>query len=427
MGRQLTASRGVSWQRPAALTTLRPVRGILHVDMDAFYASVEQLDDPALRGKPVVVGSPSRRGVVCAASYEVRPFGVRSAMPMGEALRRAPQAIVVPPRMHRYAEISGQVFAIFHRFTPLVEGLSLDEAFLDVTGSRGLFGEPRAIAQQIKDAVRTELGLTCSAGVASCKFAAKIASDLQKPDGLVVVPEGIAEFLAEMPIERMWGIGPKSSVRIRAAGYATIGDLARAQPSRLEALLGSWGRTIHALANGHDERDVIPDHDAKSVGGEVTFEHDVYTLEELEKPLLAQAQRVAERLVQTGTWGRTVTLKLKYGDFQSRTRQTQLEEPVCDTDSIYRAAHAQLARMPGLRRGVRLVGVTVSALSERSDDAPLLFPDPRIARGKRLEDVAAKLRERFGERMVTRAALLDEPSEQPEERPAGERGDEHDD
>ena len=376
--------------------------------MDAFYASVEQLDNPELRGKPVIVGGPSRRGVVCAASYEVRPFGVRSAMPMGEALRRAPHAIVVPVRMARYAEISGQVFAIFHRFTPLVEGLSLDEAFLDVTGSRGLFGEPAVIAQQIKDAVRDELGLSCSAGVASCKFAAKIGSDLQKPDGLVVVPEDIAGFLAHMPVERMWGIGAKTSVRIRAQGFATIGDLAGADPARLEALLGSWGRSIHALANGHDDREVIPDHDAKSVGGEQTFEHDLYTAAELERPLLAQCERVAERLVRDGLWGRTVTLKLKDADFQSRTRQTTLDEPVCDTDSIFRAARGQLARMPGLRRGIRLVGVSLSDLSSRPDDAPLLFPDPRIARGKQLEDVAAKLRDRFGGKMLTRAALLDE-------------------
>jgi len=376
--------------------------------MDAFYASVEQLDNPELRGKPVIVGGPSRRGVVCAASYEVRPFGVRSAMPMGEALRRAPHAIVVPVRMARYAEISGQVFAIFHRFTPLVEGLSLDEAFLDVTGSRGLFGEPAVIAQQIKDAVRDELGLSCSAGVASCKFAAKIGSDLQKPDGLVVVPEDIAGFLAHMPVERMWGIGAKTSVRIRAQGFATIGDLAGADPARLEALLGSWGRSIHALANGHDDREVIPDHDAKSVGGEQTFEHDLHTAAELEKPLLAQCERVAERLVRDGLWGRTVTLKLKDADFQSRTRQTTLDEPVCDTDSIFRAARGQLARMPGLRRGIRLVGVSLSDLSSRPDDAPLLFPDPRIARGKQLEDVAAKLRDRFGGKMLTRAALLDE-------------------
>jgi DNA polymerase-4 len=383
--------------------------------MDAFYASVEQLDDPELRGKAVIVGGPSRRGVVCAASYEARVFGVRSAMPMGEALRRAPHASVVPPRMARYAEISAAVFAIFHRFTPLVEGLSLDEAFLDVTGSRGLFGEPRAIARQIKEAVYTELGLRCSAGVAPCKFAAKIASDLEKPDGLVIVPEDVACFLAALPVERMWGVGPKTALRVRAAGFSTIGDLARADPARLEAMLGSWGRAMHALANGRDDRDVIPDHDAKSVGGEETFERDLYTLAELEKPLLAQAQRVAERLARSGTWGRTVTLKLKYADFQSRTRQTQLDEPVCDTDSIFRAARAQLERMPSPRRGVRLVGVSVSSLGTSPNDAPLLFPDPRLAKGKRLEDVAAKLRDRFGDQMLTRAALLDEPSDDSED------------
>src|SRR5580698_11007059 len=232
-------------------------RTILHVDMDAFYASVEQRDDPALRGKPVIVGGRSRRGVVLAASYEVRPSGVRSAMPMAEALRRAPDAIVVPPRRDAYAEASEQAFAIFRRYTPLVEPLSLDEAFLDVTGSRAIFGDGEAIASAIKRDVRQELRLTASAGVAPCKFAAKIASDLRKPDGLVVVPSGeVAAFLAPLPVERMWGIGPKTAPKMHAMGYRTIGDLARADESALERLLGSWGTEVGRLARGEDARDV---------------------------------------------------------------------------------------------------------------------------------------------------------------------------
>ncbi|MBZ0119605.1 MAG: DNA polymerase IV, partial [Sandaracinaceae bacterium] len=199
-----------SWRR------LVSARQILHVDMDAFYASVEQRDEPSLRGKPVIVGGPSRRGVVCAASYEVRPFGVRSAMPMGEAMRRCPHAIVVAPRMERYADVSAQVFAIFRRFTPLVEGLSLDEAFLDVTASRSLFGDGVEVARQIRAAIRSELELTASAGVAPSKFVAKIASDENKPDGLTVVRDGEVEsFLAALAIERMWGVGPKAAERLR--------------------------------------------------------------------------------------------------------------------------------------------------------------------------------------------------------------------
>lgn len=381
--------------------------------MDAFYASVEQRDDPGLRGRAVVVGGPSRRGVVCAASYEARPFGVRSAMPIGEALRRAPHAVVVAPRMARYAAVSAQVFAIFGRFTPLVEGLSLDEAFLDVTGSRALFGAPAAIAAQIKDAVRAELGLPCSAGVASSKFAAKIASDLQKPDGLVVVPDDVAGFLAPLPVERMWGVGPKTAVRVRAAGFSTIGDLARSDPATLERVFGSWGRTVHALASGVDARAVVPDHDAQSVGAEETREFDLHSAAEIEAPLLAQCERVAERLVAGGLRGRVVTLKLRYADFSARTRRVTLDAPVADTGSIHRAAHALLARMPGLRRGVRLVGVSVSGLESAEDALPQLFPDERAARGLQIEDAAAKLRARFGERMLTRAALLDAPGSGP--------------
>ena len=219
--------------------------------MDAFYASVEQRDHPELRGKPVLVGGPSARGVVAAASYEARKFGARSAMPMAEALRRCPQAIVVPGRHGHYAAVSSQVFAIFRRYTPLVEGLSLDEAFLDVTGSRALFGDGVEIARRIKAAIRGELELTASAGVAPSKFIAKIASDLEKPDGLVVVRAGEEEaFLAPLSIDRMWGIGPRAAVHLREAGLETIGDLARAGEGRLERLLGSWGASVHRLARG---------------------------------------------------------------------------------------------------------------------------------------------------------------------------------
>jgi len=383
------------------------MRTILHVDMDAFYASVEQRDDPALRGKPVIVGGRSRRGVVLAASYEVRPFGVRSAMPMAEALRKAPHAIVVPPHRDRYEKASEQTFAIFHRYTPLVEPLSLDEAFLDVTASRSLFGDGETIARAIKREVHEELGLTASAGVAPCKFAAKVASDLRKPDGLVVVPEGgVAEFLAPLPIERMWGVGPKTAPKMRALGYATIGDLTRGPTETLERVLGVWGIEVARLARGDDERDVVPDGQAKSIGAEETYEEDLVGADAIAPTLLDHAARVARRLVRAGLSARTVAVKIKYADFSLRTRRTTLPEPVQDTDGIHRAALDLLARMPLQGRRVRLTGVSVSGISEGAPP-PALFPDPEAERRRKVEEVSARIADRFGdEGAVTRATLL---------------------
>lgn len=376
--------------------------------MDAFFASVEQLDDPTLRGRPVVVGGSVRRGVVAAASYEVRKFGVRSAMPMAEAMRRCPEAVIVTPRMARYSEVSARVFAIFRRFTPLVEGLSVDEAFLDVTASRSLFGEGEVIARRIKDAVREEIGLTASAGVAPSKFVAKIASDLQKPDGLVVVREGeVREFLAPLPVERMWGVGPRASDTLRAAGFRTIGDLAASTPAVLERFLGSWGAHVHELANGIDERPVVVDGEAKSIGAEETFDVDVHTTRELEKHLLAQSARVAERLQHERLSGSVVVVKVKYRDFQVRTRQKALPEPVDDTDSIYEVARELLGRFPDVRRGVRLTGVSVAHLSS-GPPPKTLFPDERRARRHKLEATVTELRARLGNPLLTRASLLDE-------------------
>jgi DNA polymerase-4 len=380
---------------------------ILHVDMDAFYASVEQRDDPSLRGKPVIVGGRSRRGVVLAASYEVRPFGVHSAMPMAEALRRAPHAIVVAPHRDQYAAASEEAFAIFRRYTPLVEPLSLDEAFLDVTGSVALFGDGETIGGAIKRAVRAELGLTASAGVAPCKFAAKVASDLRKPDALVVVREGeVAAFLAPLPIERMWGVGPKTAPKVRALGYQTIGDLARADDAALERLLGSWGVEVGRLARGEDARDVVPDGQAKSIGAEETYEEDLVGPDAVASTLLDHAGRVARRLVRAGLSAHTVTVKVKYADFTLRSRRTTLPEPVQDTDAIHRAAVDLLARVPLEGRRVRLTGVSVSGIAE-GGPAPTLFRDERAERRRRVEEVALRIADRFGdEAAVTRATLL---------------------
>jgi DNA polymerase-4 len=388
------------------------MRTILHVDMDAFYASVEQRDDPSLRGRPVIVGGSSRRGVVLAASYEVRPFGVRSAMSMGEALRRAPHAIVVPPRRDRYEAASAQVFAIFRRFTPLVEPLSLDEAFLDVTASRGLFGDGEATARAIKRDVRAEVDLTASAGVAPCKFAAKIASDLRKPDGLVVVPvDGIASFLAPLPIERMWGVGPKTAPKMRELGFATIGALAAADPKTMVAHFGTWGEQMILLARGEDDREVDPSGRALSIGAEETYEDDLRDAESIRRTLLEHAGRVARRLVRSGLSARTVVVKIKYSDFTIRSRRATLPEPVQDTDAIYRAAVSLLARLPLESRRVRLTGVSVSGI-EPGGPPLTLIPDVEAERRLKIEQVSARISERFGdERTVTRATLLKKPSQ----------------
>jgi DNA polymerase-4 len=374
--------------------------------MDAFYASVEQADDPSLRGKPLIVGGPSRRGVVLAASYEVRPFGVRSAMSMAEGLRLCPKALVVPPRHARYAEVSAHVFSIFSRFTPLVQGLSLDEAFLDVTHSQSLFGDGRAVARAIKDTIRAETGLTASAGVAPCMFVAKVASDLEKPDGLVCVAEGEeASFLAPLPIERMWGVGPKTAPKLRALGYATLGDLARAPISELERLLGSWGAHVSALARGEDDRNVEPDLLAKSIGSEETHEYDLTDRAAVERSLLDHAGRVAQRLVREGLSGRVVVVKLKYSDFTIRTRRATLPEPVSDTGSIFEAAKALLDRFIRKNARVRLTGIAVSGIVQ-GPPPPTLFQDCAAEKRRRLEQVVSHVSDRFGEDGIKRATLL---------------------
>ena len=389
-------------------------RSIVHVDMDAFYASVERLDDPKLAGKPLLVGGAMRRGVVAAASYEARVFGVHSAMPMAEAMRRCPQAIVVTPRHDRYAEVSRDVFAIFERYTPLVEGLSLDEAFLDVTESRSLFGDGAAIAGAIKRDIQGELRLTASAGVATSKFVAKVASDLRKPDALVVVPEdNAAGFLAPLPIERMWGVGPKTAPRLRALGLNTLGDLASADVHMLDHVLGSWGRHVRDLALGLDPREVEPDRAAKSVGAEETYDDDLRDAPAIERTLLAHSSRVAQRLREAKLAGRIVVVKLKYADFTLRTRRTSLPEPVADTTSIFEAARALLAQFE--RGPVRLTGVALSGLVDVDARGALapgaqgnLFVDAGDARRERLgrvEDVVLAIGRRYGEG-VTRAALL---------------------
>ncbi len=375
--------------------------------MDAFFASVEQRDAPALAGKPVLVGGPTRRGVVAAASYEAREFGVRSAMPMAEALRRCPRAIVVPPRGDRYAEVSGQVFDVFRKYTPLVEGLSIDEAFLDVTASRSLFGDGATIARAIKDDVKRETGLTASAGVAPCKFAAKIASDMDKPDGLTVVGEDVAAFLAPLPVERMWGIGPKTAPTLRRLGYRTLGDLANADPVALERVLGAWGGEVRELARGNDVREVEPDRDAKSIGAECTYEQDLTTKDAIARTLLAHASRVAERLTESDLLAGVVVVKLKYADFTLLTRRMALPDPASDTRTLHAACIALLDRFPLDGARIRLTGVSAQDLRHAKDAQPVLFPDEAAARRRAAEKVLSRAKGRYGAQAITFATLLE--------------------
>jgi DNA polymerase-4 len=380
------------------------VRAILHVDMDAFYASVEQRDDPSLRGKPVAVGGSARRGVVTAASYEARPFGVRSAMPMARALRLCPQLIVVPPDFAKYEEASDKVFKVFNEFTPLVEGLSLDEAFLDVTRSQQLLGTPVEQAKKLKARVREETKLTASVGIAEVKFAAKIASDLSKPDGLLEVPAGgTRDFLAPLPVSRLWGVGPRTEEVLAKLGLRKIADVAASEVDWLERHLGSAGPWLHDLANGIDPREVEPDREAKSVGAEETFDEDLSDPEDLLPVLHGQAVRVAARLRRSGLKAACVSIKIKYADFRVVTRQEQLEERTDDGGEIYRSAARLLSRVE--LRPIRLTGVHASSFAA-GDEQLGLFDRPKSDKRDRLNKSLDAIAAKFGSSAVLPADLL---------------------
>ena len=383
-----------------------PRRVILHLDLDAFYASVEQLDAPELRGRPVVVAGPSSRGVVCAASYEARRFGVHSAMPTVRARKLCPGGVFLAPRFPRYQEISERVFATYRRYTPLVEPLSLDEAFLDVTASEALYGDGRTIAAAIRRDVRAGAGLTVSAGVAEVKLAAKIASDLGKPDGLVEVPAGgTRAFLAPLPVSRLWGVGKVTEAALLGVGIHRIGQLAEATEAVLRGVLGAHhARDLQALARGEDPREVVPDEEPKSVGAEETFEVDLTGRSALRPHLREQAERVAHRLRQAGKKGRTVTLKVKYADFELITRRRTLPGATDDGEAIFDAALSLLDRAdPG--RPVRLTGVSVAGFGSAEPRQLGLF-DQRPAAGRRaaLNRALDELEARFGPGAVRRAA-----------------------
>jgi DNA polymerase-4 len=379
---------------------------ILHVDMDAFYASIEQRDRPELRGQPVIVGANPQggrgRGVVSTASYEARRFGVGSAMPISQAYRLCPKGVYLPVDMAKYLAVSKEVMSIFRRYTDVVEPVSIDEAFLDVTGSRRAFGSGEEIARRLKDAVRRETHLTASVGVAPSKLVAKVASDIRKPDGLCVVEPGQeAAFLAPLPIRRLWGVGPKMEERLAKVGVQTIGDLAALDEGRLERKLGTHGRDLRLLAQGVDDRPVLAESDgAKSIGQEHTFDADTADVERLRRTLLTLADGVAGRLRGQGLRGRTITLKYRDEDFRTTTHAETLAAPIDSGNDVYRVAQKLFAEVHA-RKKVRLLGIYASGLGSSGDQLGLFAEEP--SRADQLRD---KLKERFGDGAVTRATLL---------------------
>jgi DNA polymerase IV len=398
-------------------------RVILHLDMDAFYAAIETLDDPALAGKPVIVGHRGRRGVVSTCSYEARRFGVRSAMPSVTAERLCKDAIWVPVRMERYVEVSRRLRQVFEEATPMVEPLSIDEAFLDLTGvvreGRPVLTleDGRRVARWLKDRIRGQEGLSCSVGVAPNKYLAKVASDLEKPDGLVLLPlDAVRERLWPLSVTRLWGVGPKTAARLEASGLRTIGDVARQPVARLAALAGeAWGPHLHDLAHGRDERVVDVSRAARSISEERTYTDDLTDPDTIDRALLERAEGVARELRREGLLARTVRLKVRTGDFTTWTRARTLAAPTDLTEAIVGAARDLYRERIRLgRRGVRLLGVGVDGLlpAVAPEGAPRqatqggLFADAAEDRARRAARAADAVRERLGEGAITRARLL---------------------
>ena len=389
--------------------TAKP-RVIIHVDMDAFYASVEVMDHPELKGTPVIVGgSVESRGVVTAASYEARVYGVHSAMSSARAHRLCPHGIYLEPRMDRYAEVSRDIRRVLDDFTPIVEPISIDEAFLDVTGSQALFGSGPDIGRTIKQRIRGEIGLIASVGVAPNKYLAKLASDLEKPDGFVVITQDEAEArLAPLPVSRLWGIGKKTEPNFITAGLKTIGDVARASDELLERLAGAYAPRLKQLARGLDDRDVVADAEAKSIGAENTFARDIADDARLREELDALAERVARRARADGMVGFTVNLKARYADFTTVTRAKTLPDATSDSVVIRDTARELLeVRLDRNGRALRLLGVSLSNLAHAEEVTPDLFSTIActvVSRNRTLDVVMDKIRKRFGASAVRRGS-----------------------
>ena len=396
---------------------------VLHVDMDAFYAAVEQRDDPSLRGKPVVVGgSANGRGVVCAASYEARVFGIHSAMPAAKAIRLCPHAVFLSPRMDYYAEVSAQIREIFQRYTPLVEPLSLDEAFLDVRGSCRLFqANEEEIGRSIQADIQTELELVASVGVAPNKFLAKVASDLEKPAGFVVVsPDDVQAFLDPLPIERVWGVGKVALQKFHRLGVRRIEDLRRLRCEDVESMFGSFGLHVWRLSHGLDDRCVEPDRVAKSISHETTLAEDITDHEVVSAWLLELSDQVGRRLRRTHRFGRTVQLKLRFSDFRTVTRAITLANPTSTTQEIFEASH-ELYRTRISERDdpVRLLGVGVSGLQEDEvTRQKMLFGEDTHERNELADAAMDAIRDKFGSDSLGRGSrLLHQTKHRPQPRP----------
>jgi DNA polymerase IV len=379
---------------------------ILHIDMDAFFASVEQMDAPSLRGRCVVVGGPSHRGVVAAASYEARKYGIRSAMPIFQARQRCRDLVIVPPRRGRYAELSRRIMDDLLNFSPLVEQVSIDEAYMDITGCRRLHGDPRQIARSIKNRIRSLTGLTCSVGVAPNKFLAKIASDLEKPDGLTVIePEQVHAFIATLPIGKVPGVGRRACEILQGLGIRTLGQVRGVPENLLMRKMGKFAHRLAELACGHDISMVTPRSEAKSVSRETTLALDTQDRQTLSRHLLNQSQAVARDLRRKGMRARTVSLILKTADFRRHSRNRTLDAPVRSAERIYRTALDLLQALP-LTQPVRLIGVGASGL--QPDRIPVqadLFPDTQRDRDTKWEKVDRAMdavADRFGKSAVKR-------------------------
>lgn len=378
--------------------------------MDAFFAAVEQRNHPEYRGKPLIVGADPQggkgRGVVSTCSYEARKYGVHSAMPVSRAYKLCPQGIFVPPNGHLYSQVSKDIFKIFFEFTDLVEPLSIDEAFLDISGSMNLFKSKEDIGKKLKNRIYEDQRITGSAGIAPNKFLAKIASEIKKPDGLVIVePNEVTGFLYPLPVFRMWGAGKKTIIKLENAGIHTIGDLAALPRDVLESKFGKLGTHFYHLAKGEDNRDVVPDHGVKSVSNEITFSHDISNKEQINKTLLQLSEKVAYRLRQKNLKGRTIHLKLRYEGFETVTRNRTLRMNTANTEVIYKTISELFKKAYQTYRKVRLLGVGVSGFTRESDYQLSIFDDPGDE-NSRLDVVADLIKSRFGRSSITRAEGL---------------------
>ncbi len=390
-------------------------RWIMHVDMDAFYASVEQRDHPQWRGLPVIVGASERRGVVATASYEARAYGVHSAMAGSIARQRCPQGVFVRPRMHVYREVSALIHEVLYRYAPEIEPLSLDEAFLDISGMGTQFPTLKALGRSVQRDIYDAVGLSASVGIGGNKFLAKLASDLEKPHGLVIIPyEQAQEMIAPLPVRRLWGVGPKLEADLETLGYVTIADVAAADPDQLVRQIGQQGKTLWELAHARDDRPIVAHAPRKSIGEEETFAEDLHADADIRRYLLQASDTVARRLRQKGLVARTVTLKLRYGSYKTLTRSVTLADPI-DLPQALSAAVFSLYNKLKLTEGVRLLGVTVSGLLPSGTEPMSLFADG-TARERKAQETIDKLQDKYGPTAIRRGFWWDSETTTGDER-----------